>query len=78
MGANNCPPRNAFRESQKENIKKMAQTEWDDFDAELRRRFSSDGLGVKRGQGFLAFVYASDIGETWRAFVERENAQNQS
>ncbi|KAK4139500.1 monooxygenase [Dichotomopilus funicola] len=67
---------NAFRESQKENIKKMAQAVWDDFDAELRRRFASDGLGVKRGQGFLSFVYSGDIGKTWKEFVESEKARN--
>ena len=46
-----------------------------DFDGELRKRFASDGLGAKRGKGFLAFVYQNDIGQTWKEFVESDRAQ---
>ena len=49
-----------------------------DFDGDLRKRFASDGLGAKRGKGFLAFVYQNDIGQTWKEFVESDRAQRKS
>jgi len=64
-----------FRESQKAVLKEVGRKDYDDFDSELRRRFSSDGLGARRGKNFLGFVYQSDIGKTWREFVENDNAR---
>ena len=52
----------------------MGRKEYVDFDSDLRKRFASDGLGAKRGKGFLAFVYQHDIGETWKEFVESHQA----
>ena len=63
-----------FRKSQKEVLKEVGRKEYTDFDGDLRKRFSSDGLGAKRGKGFLAFVYQNDIGETWKEFVESDQA----
>ncbi|KAK4119017.1 FAD/NAD(P)-binding domain-containing protein [Parathielavia appendiculata] len=64
-----------FRKSQKEVLKEVGRKEYVDFDSDLRKRFARDGLGAKRGKGFLAFVYDHDIGKTWKEFVECDQAR---
>ncbi|KAK3356642.1 FAD-binding monooxygenase [Lasiosphaeria hispida] len=61
-----------FRQSQAKFLKEVGRKEYDDFDGDLRRRFASDGLGAKRGKGFLSFVYDSDIGKAWSEFLESD------
>ncbi|KAL2130093.1 hypothetical protein VTI74DRAFT_6914 [Chaetomium olivicolor] len=64
-----------FRKSQKEVLMEVGRKEYIDFDSDLRKRFAKDGLGAKRGKGFLAFVYDHDIGKTWKEFVESDQAR---
>ncbi|KAK0710625.1 hypothetical protein B0H67DRAFT_646067 [Lasiosphaeris hirsuta] len=59
-----------FRQSQAKALKEVGRKDYEDFDGDLRQRFASDGLGAKRGKGFLSFVYDSDIGKTWTEFLE--------
>ncbi|KAK3897565.1 hypothetical protein C8A05DRAFT_38881 [Staphylotrichum tortipilum] len=64
-----------FRKSQAAVLKEVGRKDYADFDGDLRKRFGSDGLGAKRGKGFLAFVYQNDIGQTWKEFVECDQAR---
>ncbi|KAK5658149.1 hypothetical protein OQA88_2122 [Cercophora sp. LCS_1] len=64
-----------YRQSQKKVLEEVGRKEYNDFDGDLRRRFSSDGLGARRGKGFLGWVYDSDIGKTWQEFVESDQAR---
>lgn len=66
-----------FRQTQKKVLEEVGRKEYDDFNSDLRKRFSTDGLGAKRGKGFLGWVYGSDIGKTWKEFVEKDQAQHQ-
>jgi salicylate hydroxylase len=56
-------------------LKEVGRKDYVDFDGDLRQRFSKDGLGAKRGKGFLAFVYNNDIGQTWKEWVESDQAR---
>jgi salicylate hydroxylase len=64
-----------FRKSQKEVLKEVGRKEYVDFNSDLRKRFAKDGLGAKRGKGFLGFVYGNDIGKACREFFESEDAR---
>ena len=64
-----------FRKSQKEVLKEVGRKEYVDFDSDLRKRFATDGLGAKRGKGFLGFVYGNDIGKVCKEFFETEQAR---
>ncbi|KAH8903563.1 FAD/NAD(P)-binding domain-containing protein [Coniochaeta sp. PMI_546] len=74
-GHTDIPLRFEFRQSQKKVLEELGRKEYTDFDGDLRRRFSADGLGARRGKGFLSWVYETDIGKTWEEFIEKDRAR---